>query len=181
VCTDVDGKVPLVEALIARDTATVKLLWENGATLKKADRGRLLGQAALDRNVELIKDYINYGADVNESNSEGLTPLHIAVMEGQVEIVKTLLSLGAYAHIKTDERVPTPCELALQNNNNPELMTVLRSQPVRDDSSHGGGLSKDSSVWKNLRRGSSTVDFQVLLSSICELSSSSSSISGMND
>lgn len=172
--------MPLVEALIARDTATVKLLWENGATLKKADRGRFLGQATLDGNAELIKDYIKYGADVNESNSEGLTPLHIAVMEGQVEIAKILLSLGAYAHIKTDERVPTPCELALQNNNNPEL-TLLRSEPVRDDSSHGGGLSKDSSVWKSLRRGSSSVDFQVLLSSICELSSSSSSISGMND
>lgn len=171
--TDVDGKVPLVEALIARDTATVKLLWENGATLKNADRGRFLGQAVLDGNAELIKDYVNYGADVNESDSEGLTPLHIAVMEGQLEMAKILLSLGAYAHIKTDERIPTPCELALQNNNNPELMTLLRSEPVRDDSSHGGGLSKDASAWKNSRRGSFPVDFQVLLSSICNLSPSS--------
>jgi len=62
---DVDGKVPLLEALIARDTATVKLLWENGATLKNADMGLYLGQAVLDCNKELINDYIKYGADIN--------------------------------------------------------------------------------------------------------------------
>jgi hypothetical protein len=62
---DVDGKVPLVEALIARDTAVVKLLWENGATLKNGDMGLYLGQAVLDGNKDLIDDYIKYGADIN--------------------------------------------------------------------------------------------------------------------
>ena len=39
---DVDGKVPLVEALIACDLATVKLLRENGTTLENADMGPAL-------------------------------------------------------------------------------------------------------------------------------------------
>ena len=43
VSADVDGKVPLVEAVIARDLATVKLLRENGTMLENADMGLALG------------------------------------------------------------------------------------------------------------------------------------------
>ena len=43
VSANVDGKVPLVEALIARDPATVKLLRENGTTLENIDMGPTLG------------------------------------------------------------------------------------------------------------------------------------------
>lgn len=66
---DVDGKVPLVEALIARDTAIATLLSENGATLKNADMGACLGQAVLDGNKDLIDDFIKYGADINRYHS----------------------------------------------------------------------------------------------------------------
>jgi hypothetical protein len=41
----------------AYDTATVKLLSGNGATLKNADMGVYLGQAVLDNNKDLIDDY----------------------------------------------------------------------------------------------------------------------------
>ena len=45
---DVDGQIPLAEALIARDPATVKLLLGNEATLQNANRRQLLGQAVQD-------------------------------------------------------------------------------------------------------------------------------------
>ena len=91
---DVDGKVLLVEALIARDPTTVKLLWENNATLQNADKGQLLGQAVQDNNVDLIENFLLYGANINESDEEGLTPLHVAVLHGQVSMAKYLLFIS---------------------------------------------------------------------------------------
>ncbi|KAG0600693.1 hypothetical protein M758_11G053600 [Ceratodon purpureus] len=126
---DVDGKVPLAEALIARDPATVKLLWENGATLQNANRGQLLGQAVQDCNVELIEDYLEYGADIDEGDDEGLTPLHIAVLHGLPAMAKFLISKGANPN-KATEGIPTPLELAEQSNANPEL-AKLRAQLLK--------------------------------------------------
>lgn len=133
---DVDGKVPLIEALIARDIATVKLLWENGATLKNADRGRFLGQAVIDGNTGLIDDLLHYGADVNEGDTEGLTPLHVAVMNGHVDMVRFLLSRGAVVN-KSDDRIPSPLQLADLNKEHPEMAVLLKSQAVLDSSNHG--------------------------------------------
>jgi ankyrin repeat protein len=164
--TDVDGKVPLVEALIARDTATVKLLWENGATLKNADMGVYLGQAVLDNNKDLIDDYIKYGANINRvSDSEGLNALHIAVTEGRLEMVKFLVSRGADAHFMTsDDGIPSPCELAERYGRHPEIITFLKAQPIRDESYSAdtpNETSNSAARTQLARRGSSTVEFQV--------------------
>lgn len=123
---DMDGKVPLVEALIARDRATVKILWENGATLENADKGQLLGQAVQDCNIDLIEDFLKYGAGIDESDDEGLTPLHVAVLHGHVSMAKYLLSKGANPN-KASDGIPTPLQLAEQNVDNPELAKLLRS------------------------------------------------------
>lgn len=132
-----DGKVPLGEALIARDPATVKLLWENGATLQNADKGQLLGQAVQDCNVDLIQDFLIYGASIDESDDEGLTPLHVAVLHGQVSMVKFLLSKGANPNKASDD-LPTPLQLADQNVDNPDLAKLLRSG--------GSGVMENDSV-----------------------------------
>jgi hypothetical protein len=56
--TNVDGKCHWWRlSSPAYDTATVKLLSGNGATLKNADMGVYLGQAVLDNNKDLIDDY----------------------------------------------------------------------------------------------------------------------------
>lgn len=117
---DVDGKVPLVEALIARDPTTVKLLWEHGATLENADKGQLLGQAVQDCNVDLIEDYLKYGASIDEADDEGLTALHVAVLHGQLDMMKFLLSKGADPN-KESNGLPSPLQLAEQNVDDPIL------------------------------------------------------------
>ena len=172
---DVDGKVPLVEALIARDPATVKLLWENGATLQNADKGQLLGQAVQDNNVDLIEDFLLYGASIDESDEEGLTPLHVAVLHGQVSMAKYLLSKGANPNHASDSNIATPLQLAEQNLGNPDFAKLLRSSnegSVREelkDSIHpaiphgiGSDISKDA-VTSSLPRLKKThsVEFQM--------------------
>ena len=159
--------MPLLEALITRNTATVKLLWENGATLENADMGVYLGQAVLDSNRDLIDDYVKYGADINRvSDSEGLNALHIAVTEGRLEMVKFLVSRGADAQFKTSEDgIPSPCELAERYGRYPEIIAFLKSQPIRDESTHSCATVNETSNSPRrprlARGGSSTVEFQV--------------------
>ncbi|NMH26874.1 ankyrin repeat domain-containing protein [Flavobacterium silvaticum] len=50
---------------------------------------------------EIVKKFIEYGANVNE-RSNGLTPLMIAVRYNRVEIVKHLLDNGAKLDEKSD-------------------------------------------------------------------------------
>jgi len=101
------------------------------------------------------------------SDSEGLNALHIAVTDGCMEMVKFLVSRGAYAHFKAseDEGIPSPCELA-ERHGHPAIVAYLKAQPIRDDSfrydppleiSNASGKPNT----RLARRGSSTVEFQV--------------------
>jgi ankyrin repeat protein len=42
-----------------------------------------------------VKEAINNGSDVNETDEDGTTPIHAAAKNGYLEIVKLLLELGA--------------------------------------------------------------------------------------
>ena len=42
-----------------------------------------------------VKEAINSGSDVNETDEEGTTPMHAAAKSGYLEIVSLLLTLGA--------------------------------------------------------------------------------------
>lgn len=53
-------------------------------------------------DIEIVKKFIEYGADVNEK-ANGMTPLMIAARYNKVEIIKLLLSKGANLKDK-DER-----------------------------------------------------------------------------
>jgi len=53
-----------------------------------------LSAAIIKGDVESVKKFIEYGADVNEL-SNGLTPLMIAARYNKTEIIKFLLSKGA--------------------------------------------------------------------------------------
>lgn len=53
--------------------------------------------------------------NVNVSNSEGFTPLHIAAMSGQTDILQLLLDAGAYTNVRTRQKGYTPLHLACQH------------------------------------------------------------------
>ena len=44
-------------------------------------------QAAADRNLEIVKNHLINGVDINTKDEEGMTPLHKAVAKGNDEIV----------------------------------------------------------------------------------------------
>lgn len=43
----------------------------------------------------MVKDAINNGSDLNETDEDGITALHAAARDGNIEIVQFLIDLGA--------------------------------------------------------------------------------------
>lgn len=75
-------------------------------------------------DVEAVKKFIEYGADVNEK-SNGKTPLMLAARYNNIEIVKLLLEKGASKSIK-DEKGNTALKYA-EASNAKEAADLLRT------------------------------------------------------
>lgn len=75
-----------------------------------------LGFAISKGDLETVKKFVEYGADVNEL-SNGMTPLMIAARYNKVEIIKYLLSKGANVN-KKDENGFTALKYAELSNAN---------------------------------------------------------------
>lgn len=61
-----------------------------------------LGTAVSKGDIEAVKKFIEYGADVNEK-SNGMSPLMMAARYNKVEIIKILLSNGANLNAKDEK------------------------------------------------------------------------------
>ncbi|MCD0472660.1 ankyrin repeat domain-containing protein [Flavobacterium sp. JAS] len=61
-----------------------------------------LNVAVSKGDIEIVKKFIEYGADVNQI-SEDMTPLMIAARYNKVEILKVLLASGARPNEKNDK------------------------------------------------------------------------------
>ena len=68
---------------------------------------------AIDANFEVIaKMLIEAGAEVNSVQSSGMTPLHYAAQNGNIELLIILLEKGALVDYKNEQGM-TPSDLAL--------------------------------------------------------------------
>ncbi|WP_440121146.1 ankyrin repeat domain-containing protein [Tenacibaculum sp. Ill] len=86
-------------------TEKMNLLTNNGLNLTKlqANKNTLFHIAIEKNNIDLLKKINTLKIDVNAKNSEGLTPLHLAVMQANnTDVIKYLLSIGAKKSITTD-------------------------------------------------------------------------------
>ncbi|KAL3688117.1 hypothetical protein R1sor_014426 [Riccia sorocarpa] len=125
---DNDGSVPLGEALAGGYETTAALLYENGARLTpESNSGKLFCLAATEGNRMLLRQFLEYGIDVNVRSDEGWTALHAAVRENQKQTVEFLLVKGADPRIP-DKQGVTPLALA-QEENYSELENLLVSFP----------------------------------------------------
>ena len=107
------GETPLYQASVHGIIPIVKLLLNNGAKATYGRNNSSLHVAAEFGDIELIEALVSHNADVDEKGSHSLTPLGLAVEEGQCASVRKLLECGA----KTDfPGLQSPIHIAADND-----------------------------------------------------------------
>ncbi|SVA30656.1 uncharacterized protein METZ01_LOCUS83510 [marine metagenome] len=77
--------------------------------------------ATEDGNIEVVKQHLAAGTDVNSKDKDGWTPLHEAASEGHKSIVELLVTNGADLNSKDDDG-ETPLDAASKS----EIADLLR-------------------------------------------------------
>lgn len=100
-----DGWTPLHLAAAFADEETVRLLLSQGADAHARSHNDLASQplhACIARfgSLASARDLIESGADVNATQSGGVTPLHLAAAQGKLEMVEFLIQNGASPAIR---------------------------------------------------------------------------------
>ncbi|CAH1712143.1 unnamed protein product [Chironomus riparius] len=84
--------------------------------------------------ISLIKVFIKFGVDINETDAFGSSPLHLAVQRNNLAILKELLDSNKSINMNEfDDNGQTPLNLSVLNNNL-EIAKMLIS--------HGGNVTK---------------------------------------
>jgi ankyrin repeat protein len=132
---DVDARnsnyhTPLYNAAHQCNIDVVKVLLKNGASVnyKSQDTGETpLHAAAATSNFydapKTIKELLEHGANIDEKNVYGYTPLKVAISANDIEAIKTLITWGANVDEKDNNENSilhsTPALL------NPEIVKIL--------------------------------------------------------
>ncbi len=99
-----NGNTPLLQAALEGNLTMVKRLLDAEVDLYAVndDFNGVLFNACYADNTEIIESVIGEGADVNDINEEGTTPLMYAASAGRDSCVKTLLDLGGDCSMEND-------------------------------------------------------------------------------
>ena len=68
--------------------------------ISKRQAEDLLHMACKNGQLSLIKSLLKAKLNINAMNSEGLSPLHLAVIEGNIEVTNLLISEGVNIELK---------------------------------------------------------------------------------
>lgn len=83
-----------------------------------------LANAIVKGDIDTVKKFLDYGADVNEK-SNGMTPLMLAARYNQVDIIKLLIEKGANLR-QTDDKGLTAVKHA-ERSNAAQALEVLKA------------------------------------------------------
>lgn len=100
---DDSGRTPLHVAVWSGEDSTLPLQARAGHPLR-----------AIHDSAPFIKLLVRHGADVNATNSQGQTPLHLAARNRPTEVLALLLKMGAYPN-GHDEEGLTPLHLLVSS------------------------------------------------------------------
>ncbi|XP_021767778.1 potassium channel AKT1-like isoform X2 [Chenopodium quinoa] len=92
---DSEGSIPLWDALVAKNDSMIKLLKDRGSNIALGDVYRYACYALEQGDLDLLKVIVRHGGDLTLPGSDGSTPLHAAVSNGDIKAVNFLLELGA--------------------------------------------------------------------------------------
>lgn len=118
------------------------MLIDNGADLSYGDIAQYACTAAEQNSMDLLKDIINYGGDVRLLRKDGSTALHLAVCEGNSQMVQLLLEQGADMD-RLDNHGWSPRELAEQQGHQEIISLFQLTKKARENESFLGGREED--------------------------------------
>ncbi|KAL9680668.1 hypothetical protein QQ045_018553 [Rhodiola kirilowii] len=105
-----------------------------GQTAEELDRCCLLHLACEAADIGMLELLLQYGANINISDSKGHTPLHYAVLRGQSTLMKLLIARGANVQAVNGDG-KTPYELALASHLVDEEVLALLSGCTLEENS----------------------------------------------
>ena len=135
---DKDGRTALHNATNLGKTEIVKsilLKEETSELVNKADNEEnytALHLASMKGNNTLVKDLIDFGADVDQGDKHGNTPLHLVTLLEFPSFVTTLIKSGANVNLQNDRRGDTALHIAISKGNI-QLVTALMNENARVD------------------------------------------------
>jgi cytohesin len=94
--------------------------------------------AAFDGNIEVVKQHLAAGTDVNAKAEGRATPLMDAARKGHKEIVELLIAKGADVNAKAGDAGSTPLHWAVQQSHN-EIVQLLIAKGADVNAKHGDG------------------------------------------
>lgn len=109
----------------------------------KEDHSSLFAWAISNIRVDTLQRLLENGAPINQllqvSPEEQLTPLALAARDGQVEIVRQLLTVPGVEWNWTNQDGETPLHLAVASDENPTVELLLSHDEVLVDARDGRG------------------------------------------
>jgi ankyrin repeat protein len=139
---DIFEETPLFPAVRSRSVECVRLLLEAGANLRHSlsDKTTVLHRAAKLDCPEVLKELISHEKNyksifINQMESKGMTPLHVACLEGNASCVKILLSAGCDVNMKTTFESHEDCiamHLASSKGHSRVVETLLEHRSGRE-------------------------------------------------
>jgi ankyrin repeat protein len=155
---DFTGQTPFLRAALSADTATMRLLVEHGADpnlptlagttplMAAAGVNWVVAQTyteSIPARLDAVKLCLEFGADVNATNSMGLTALLGAVNRGSNDIIELLVARGARLDIQ-DKEGRTPLRwaegvflAAVGAERKPETIALLERLIAQSQTSQG--------------------------------------------
>jgi len=115
----VEGLTPLFIAIRNNNFEISKFLIENGADVNKSEsrHGNYpVNYAIHNADFEMIELLLDSGANLNVKNTTGYTPCHFAIILGNIDIIRFLVSRGMDCSIAADNN-EKPFDMAVQNLN----------------------------------------------------------------
>lgn len=128
----------LIEATLARNLETVSVLLEQGTDPNLVyNTNTALTYAARDGFIDIARLLIDYGADVNWIDGEGVTPLILAAFKDHIELVQLLLNHGADTTVR-DQWNRNALDYALRRGDADPIAQLLRQSMENDATSESG-------------------------------------------
>ncbi|XP_045826697.1 protein VAPYRIN-LIKE-like [Trifolium pratense] len=130
--TDSNGRSLIPSAIRTGKLDVLKLLVASGSRINDSVDFVLHEAAVLDR-IDIVKfllEIFSEELDVNSTNTESKTPIHVAAMEGHVSVIQFLVSIGANPNA-VDSQKWTPLHHAASRNHLKAVEFLLENSDVK--------------------------------------------------